>query len=88
MRPGWDGRSVNALRLPLPVSQNERAPCIGGRLRLDPERGLNREPKPLSQFGICRAQERWRGEMIGALLPVKSMAKEGPFRGQTEKNSV
>ena len=61
---------------------------LAGRLRLDPARGLNREPKALSQSGICRAQERWRGEMIGALLPVKSMAKEGPFRGQTEKNSV
>jgi hypothetical protein len=49
--------------------------ALASRLRLDPARGLNREPKALSQSGICRAQERWRGEMIGALLPVKSMAK-------------
>jgi hypothetical protein len=54
---------------------------LAGRLGLDPARGLNREPKALSQSGICHARERWRGEMIGgALLPVKSMAKEGPFR--------
>jgi hypothetical protein len=54
---------------------------LAGGLGLDPARGLNREPKALSQSGICRARERWRGEMIGgALLPVKSMAKEGPFR--------
>ena len=89
MRPGWDGRSVNALlACRSPFHKMSARLVLAGRLRLDPARGLNREPKALSQSGICRAQERWRGEMIGALLPVKSMAKEGPFRGQTEKNSV
>jgi hypothetical protein len=40
-------------------------------------RGLNRQPKTLSQSGICRAREKWRGEMIGgALLPVKSIASD------------
>ena len=54
---------------------------LAGWLGLDLARGVNREPKALSQSGICRARERWRGELIGGSLPpVKSMAKEGPFR--------
>jgi hypothetical protein len=54
---------------------------LAGSLGLDLARGLNREPKALSQSGACRAREIWRGELIGgSLLPVKSMAKEGSFR--------
>jgi hypothetical protein len=88
MRPGWDGRSVNA-SCRSPFHKMSARLVLAGRLGLDPARGLNREPKALSQSGICRARERWRGEMIGgALLPVKSMAKEGPFRVDAVEKGV